>query len=260
MKVRLARITPYLLAPNGNSWFTHGHRFASGQWADAISVSAEEASSRLATLEPELMAAVGPQVRETLRRRNQSAHMGLFETPTAEAKLAHAAAFVTAVEGFLRIDPATFWREHAGVAEALVAEQLDAVRVAVQARINLARAEFQRLDLARQESLLDAAAAWREAEDRGPDWVEVECPACRTKAEGGGDLDDFGEPDWDRDGEICGWIGNIKTILTVVRCRACGLTLTGAAEIAAAGLESTVDNDRATTEDIFEPDFDDRYD
>jgi len=50
-------------------------------------VSARDALDRLRQLEPELVSGVAPQIMETIERRDQSVHMGVFATPSDDELL-----------------------------------------------------------------------------------------------------------------------------------------------------------------------------
>jgi hypothetical protein len=220
-------------------------------------VSAEDALARLSLVDPVLMSGVSDQIQGTLDRRNLMAHMGLFARPSDEELLDHVAAFVRAIEGLLLIDATTFWDDQAALAAELVKEQLNKVAIRVQTRIVEAKSHIESMDPDRRDALVEQARAWLEADSRPADEVDVECPACFSTGEGFGDLEDDGEPYFER-GEPVGWIPDIKSILTGFRCRVCGLHLNSAEEIHAARLPQEVDNERATEEDLHERIWDDR--
>lgn len=259
MKAKLAGISPYLLAPDGVKWFQHGQNFAKGLTSakGLRSVSADHALQRLQAIEPALMAGIASNIEETVTRRDQSVHMGVYTKPSDEELLSHAAAFVQAVNGLLLQEPTQFWSEYGGLAGELVADERDVVRVRVETKFATARSLFAALTEDQRSTLSENGSAFfDEYAEETPGLVLVECPVCASQAVANGDLTDDGEPDWDhREPDPVGWIHDIKTVITSFDCKVCQLTLEGADEIVAAGLPSKAPNDHADPGLLYEPDW-----
>lgn len=258
MKAKLAGISPYLLAPDGFKWFQHGFQFAKGVTAAKAlkSVSADQAAHRLQVIEPALMAGIASKIDETLDRRDQSVHMGVFSKPSDDELLSHAAAFVEAVNGMLLQVPIEFWSDLAGLAGQLVAAERDVVRIRVEKKLATARALFAALSEDQKLTLSENGLVYFEHyKDEAPEFVLIGCPVCEFEALATGDLTDDGEPDWDhREPEPVGWIYDINTVLTNFECKVCQLKFDGTEEIAAAGLPAKVQNDHADPSLLYEPD------
>jgi hypothetical protein len=257
MKAKLAGISPYLLAPDGAKWFQHGQNFAKGVSAKGLrSVSADQALHRMHAIEPALMAAIGPRIEETITRRDQSVHVGVYSKPSDEELLSHAAAFVEAVNGLLLQEPRKFWSDLAGLASELVADERNVVRVRVETKLSTARALFATLTYAQRSTLSDNGSIFFEDnKDDVPELVLVDCPVCNNEAVAGGELTDDGEPAWDREPDPVGWMYDIKTVITSFECEVCQLRLDGADEVAAAGLPPELRNDHADPGLLYEPDW-----
>lgn len=260
MKAKLAAVTPYLLAPEGRGWFQHGYRLSKGDLTSPAprSVSAKDALERLRLLEPDLVAGIATQIAETIERRDQSVHMGVFAQPTDEDLLTHAAAFVEAVNGLLLQTPEEFWQDLAGLAEGLVAKERDVVRVRVLKKMVDAR-DCLALLSEEQQDVFEAAALefFEDYKEEHPDLVVAKCPVCGRDALVAGELTDDGEPIWDhREREPVGWAYEINTVVTKFECKVCRLDLDNAEEVAAAGLSTKVANEHADPHLLYEPDDD----
>lgn len=260
MKAKLAAETPYLLAPDGRGWFQNGHRRSKGDLTSPAprTVSAKDALERLRLLESDLVAGIATQIAETIERRDQSVHMGVFTKPTDEELLTHAAAFVEAVNGLLRQTPEEFWTDLAGLAEGLVAEERDVVRVRVLKKMADARDCLALLSEEQRDVFEDAAIEFFEDHKADhPELVVVKCPVCGKDALVAGELTDDGEPVWDhREREPVGWAPEINTVVTQFECKVCRFDLDNAEEVAAAGLPAKVANEHADPHLLYEPDDD----
>jgi hypothetical protein len=202
MKAKLAGESPYLLAVDGPKWFQHGYRIAKGDTTSPApkSVSAKDALDRLKLLEPGLVTGIATQIAETIERRDQSVHMGVFTKPTDEELLFHAAAFVEAVNGLLIQSPEEFWEDLAELAGELVAAERDAVRIRVAKKFADARAHLAALTEDERYTLSDSCRAYfeyfTEESEEQPDLVQIKCPVCGYDALETGELIDYGEPEW----------------------------------------------------------------
>lgn len=260
MKAKLAGISPYLLAPDSKGWFKHGHQLARGvTTAKGLrSASAEESLQRLMEIEPSVMSVIASQIGDTIMRRDQSVHLGVFVEPTGDELLSHAAAFVEAVNGLLVQNPTAFWGDLASLAAELVAAEKNGVRIRVAQKFATAHELLASLTDEQRELLSSSGEPYIEfRKDETPELVLVTCPVCSYEGIGNGEIDDRGEPVWDhREPDPVGWSYDFRTVLTSFECRVCQLDLSGPAEIRAAGLPEDVDNDHVDPSWFYESDWD----
>jgi hypothetical protein len=197
------------------------------------------------------------QVRETLALRNHGAHVGMRTFPSDGQQRSHAAAFVRAVNTLLHAPVDEYWGGLAGLADELVAADLDGVTVRVEQLRIRARARLDSigeslLQKLRQASIDETAALI------GPDIVAMDCPTCGAVATAEGELVDEGEPDFDlEDGmAVPYWAYQLNLILDRFNCGVCGFSPSGEDELKAAGIPLSVANPEASPGDLYEPDFD----
>ena len=163
-----------------------------------------------------------------------------------------------AISLLLRKDPVVFWDDLAGLAASLVEDELNAVRIRVQAALSRSRSTRRSLSIDAFDAL--NAASLSDLDEEGPEVVAVACPGCDASGWGTGYVVDegFGELELSDGVVTWSWVPNLYLVLDTFRCQTCGLELTGQEEISEAGLPLKVDNDRASPSDAVE--YPDLYD
>ncbi len=253
----------HMIAPDGKGWFETAQLIArdidgkSGK--RPRTVDAVDALRRLQKLEPGLPDVFGANVEATLDRRNVGVHAGHAAPPSPDEFLGHAAAFVRAVGALLRVPPEQFWGNLAGLADELVAEEVNAVRVRVASALATARATAQMIP----PDLLDVmtTAADEALDECGPDVVGVQCPACGSLARGEGQLIDEGDAESDYEDGIAvwNWVPDLYIMVENFSCPICHLEISGDQELLAAKIPLKVHTDRASPMDVFDQGWDPDY-
>lgn len=249
----------HCIAPDKNGWFKAMLLIArdiDGSSGDRPqTVSATDALRRLQLLEPDLPIVFSQNVIATIERRNVGAHVGHAGSPSDEELLTHAAAFVRAIGPLLKIEADRFWGELKGLASSLVEDELNAVKVRVEAALAGARA---RRALLTDEAFAAAnEASIRDLEDEGPEVIGAPCPACHATGWAVGYVVDEGEGEAEDDhGELTWhWVPDMQLVLESFACRTCGLRLEDEEEITVGGLPARLPNDRASPGDAVEPEW-----
>src|SRR5581483_957231 len=76
-----------------------------------------------------------------------------------------------------------------------------------------------------QREAFDALILSDVARQLWDDVQQIECPACASPATVEGENTMEGEPDFDKDGEVAGFVAWVQFIAHSLRCTACGLKL-----------------------------------
>jgi hypothetical protein len=191
-------------------------------------VGAQEALTRLGVLFPHLSFVEG-EASELLDLRNDEVHLGVVDQTTRIRTLA---ALVRSVNAILE----TFWAPHSELVRVTLDENAERILRVVNLKISAAIERFRNvsaLPSEQRDALLTVIA--NRAEDHDLEEATVDCPACGSVAVATGQNElQYGEPDIGRDASFEGVDSWLTFTPSSMRCEACALHLTGAAELDAA--------------------------
>lgn len=252
MKARLARENPVFVAPERNFPAVVA-LVRLGADVEKLpmgthTATARQALERVEYLDPSF-SAHSAGVRNLLLHRNGEAHLGLVD---ATRRRALGVSFFRAINGLLRVKADVFWAPHDRLVTALLDQEAETLKQAVEIKLAAARVRYEHLVGLVHFDAVEASAQVAAVALASDTSLVEQCPVCSEEtAIAVGDNHEEVESDggdW-ASWSVCLWTSSF-------RCLMCGLSLESPEEIQAAGLPEALDNPHADLADLWEPDED----